>query len=183
LVLALAHGLIHRGFCSDHDAHFGRELESAVTFGLLCGGHHEPLARQFVLERTNFGRLHGCVICLGFWCEVVVMGTPPNRDQSEGMQGILSGHPQPFFLVFVVYGTAVEQRGRGLDGFAIGATVHARYFVRGPLTGEGRMEISARVFGSSILAYGFGMIILFYWIGPTLSVRASAFRLADDYRT
>jgi glycerol uptake facilitator-like aquaporin len=70
-----------------------------------------------------------------------------------------------FFLVFVVFGTAVDPRGPKVGGFAIGLTVTAGILAIGPLTG-GSMN-PARSFGPAIVAHVFeGQTA--YWIGPLL---------------
>jgi glycerol uptake facilitator-like aquaporin len=70
-----------------------------------------------------------------------------------------------FFLVFVVFGTAVDPRGPKVGGFAIGLTVTAGILAIGPLTG-GSMN-PARSFGPAIVGHVFeGQTA--YWIGPLI---------------
>jgi glycerol uptake facilitator-like aquaporin len=70
-----------------------------------------------------------------------------------------------FFLVFVVFGTAVDPKGPKVGGFAIGLTVTAGILGIGPLTG-GSMN-PARSFGPAVVTHLFeGQAA--YWIGPLL---------------
>jgi len=70
-----------------------------------------------------------------------------------------------FFLVFVVYGTAVDPRGPKIGGLAIGFTVTVDILFGGPLTGAAMNP--ARTFGPA-LASGHWHNHLVYWIGPLL---------------
>lgn len=55
-----------------------------------------------------------------------------------------------FFLVFVVHGTGVDERGRRVAGLAIGSTVTLDILFGGPLTGTAMNP--ARVFGPAVAA-------------------------------
>ena len=68
-----------------------------------------------------------------------------------------------FFLVFVIFGTAVDERGPKVGGFAIGLTVAADILAIGPLTG-GSMN-PARSFGPAV-ASGVYTAQFIYWIAP-----------------
>lgn len=68
-----------------------------------------------------------------------------------------------FFLVFVVFGTAVDPKGPKVGGFAIGLTLAAAIFAIGPLTGASLNP--ARSFGPAIVTGIFeGQTA--YWVGP-----------------
>src|SRR5207248_4726319 len=80
--------------------------------------------------------------------------------QAIGLEAIAT-----FFLVFVVFGTAVDPRAPKVGGFAIGLAVTAGILAIGPLTG-GSMN-PARSFGPAIVTKIFqGQAA--YWIGPFL---------------
>lgn len=88
------------------------------------------------------GATAAAVICLSlFTRDVIVSGTPQlNSDPTLGPvltpgQGILVEGILTFFLVFVVHGTAVDERGRRVAGLAIGATITLDILFGGPLTG------------------------------------------------
>ena len=68
-----------------------------------------------------------------------------------------------FFLVFVVFGTAVDPKAPKVGGFAIGLTVTADILAIGPLTGASMNP--ARSFGPAIVTGIFeGQAA--YWVGP-----------------
>jgi glycerol uptake facilitator-like aquaporin len=80
--------------------------------------------------------------------------------QAVGLEAIAT-----FFLVFVVFGTAVDPKSPKVGGFAIGLTVAADILAIGPLTG-GSMN-PARSFGPAVASGIFeGQAV--YWIGPLL---------------
>ena len=115
-----------------------------------------------------FGGFSAALICLGlFGRDVVVMGTPQLAINLSAMQGTLVEAILTFFLVFVVYGTAVDERGRspGFAGFAIGATITLDILFGGPLTGAAMNP--ARVFGPALASW-FWHDHYVYWIGPLI---------------
>ena len=68
-----------------------------------------------------------------------------------------------FFLVFVIFGTAVDPKAPRVGGFAIGLTIAADILAIGPLTGASMNP--ARSFGPAI-ATNIWEGHLIYWIGP-----------------
>jgi MIP family channel proteins len=166
LAIALAHGLTIAVFVSATLHISGGHLNPAVTFGVLCGGHITlaTAIRHWISQLL--GAFSAALICLGlFGRDVVVTGTPQLAINLSPAQGILVEGILTFFLVFVVYGTAVDPRGRGLAGLAIGATITLDILFGGPLTG-GAMN-PARVFGPA-LASNFWKAHYVYWLGPML---------------
>jgi len=70
-----------------------------------------------------------------------------------------------FFLVFAVFGTAVDPRHPNVGGFGIGLTIAADILVGGPLTGAAMNP--ARVLGTGFLLGGaFWAEHWVYWVGP-----------------
>ena len=70
-----------------------------------------------------------------------------------------------FFLVFVVYGSAVDARAPKIGGLAIGATIALDILFAGPLTGGSMNPV--RTFGPA-LASGHWNNHFVYWVGPLL---------------
>src|SRR2546423_7438619 len=166
LGVALAHGLTIAAFVCATLHISGGNFNPAVTFGLLCGGHTNLATAIRYWIAQLLGAFVAAIICLGlFGRDVVQMGTPQLAINLNGMQGILVEAILTFFLVFVVYGTAVDERGRGLAGFAIGATVTLDILFGGPLTGAAMNP--ARVFGPA-LAANFWHDHYVYWLGPLI---------------
>jgi MIP family channel proteins len=166
LGVALAHGLTIAAFVSATMHISGGQLNPAVTFGLLCGGHMTIANAIRYWISQLLGGFTAALICLGlFGRDVVVTGTPQLAINLNAAQGILVEAILTFFLVFVVYGTAVDERGRRVAGFAIGSTITLDILFGGPLTGAAMNP--ARVFGPA-LAANFWHDHYVYWLGPLI---------------
>ena len=81
-----------------------------------------------------------------------------------------------FFLMFVIMGTAVDNRGVGktaaIGGFGIGLTVAADILCFGPLTGASMNP--ARSFGPALIGVTWDFHWV-YWVGPIAGALAAAF--------
>src|SRR5438132_6097704 len=166
LAVALAHGLTIAAFVSATMHISGGQLNPAVTFGLICGGHlgWADGIRYWISQLL--GGVCAALICLGlFGKTVVITGTPQLAIDLSGAQGILVEAILTFFLVFVVHGTGVDERGRRVAGLAIGSTITLDILFGGPLTGAAMNP--ARVFGTAVAA-NFWKADYVYWIGPLI---------------
>jgi MIP family channel proteins len=164
LAVALAHGLTIAAFVSATLHISGGQLNPAVTFGLVCGGHMKwPNALRYWIAQC-LGGISAALICLGlFGRDVVITGTPELAINLTPWQGILVEGILTFFLVFVVHGTAVDERGPLRSaGLVIGATITLDILFGGPLTGVAMNP--ARVFGPAFAA-NFWYDHYVYWIG------------------
>jgi MIP family channel proteins len=85
-----------------------------------------------------------------------------SRTSGMFLEGILT-----FFLVFVVFGTAVDPRGafNKIAGFAIGLTITMDILIGGPFTGAAMNP--ARAFGPELAAHYWHNAGV-YWVGPLL---------------
>ncbi len=166
LAIALAHGLTIAAFVSATMHISGGHLNPAVTFGVVCSGHMTWAAAIRYWIAQLLGGTAAALICLSlFGHDVVVTGTPQLAINLTPAQGILVEAILTFFLVFVVHGTGVDERGRRVAGLAIGATITLDILFGGPLTGAAMNP--ARVFGPA-LAAGFWKAHYVYWLGPML---------------
>jgi MIP family channel proteins len=166
LAIALAHGLTIAAFVSATMHISGGHLNPAVTFGVVCSGHITWAAAIRYWIAQLLGGTAAALICLSlFGHDVVVTGTPQLAINLTPAQGILVEAILTFFLVFVVHGTGVDERGRRVAGLAIGATITLDILFGGPLTGAAMNP--ARVFGPA-LAAGFWKAHYVYWLGPML---------------
>jgi MIP family channel proteins len=172
LAVALAHGLTIAAFVSATLHISGGQFNPAVTIGLVCGGHMSMIEAVRYWIAQLLGAIAAAFICLSlFNRDVIVNGTPQlNGNPTLGFmltpgQGILIEAILTFFLVFVVHGTAVDERGRRVAGLAIGATITLDILFGGPLTGAAMNP--ARVFGPAVAA-NFWKDHYVYWIGPFL---------------
>src|SRR5437588_5882986 len=171
LAIALAHGLTIAAFISATLHISGGQFNPAVTFGLVCGGHMTwPAAIRYWIAQL-LGATAAALICLGLFArDVVVTGTPQLAINLTPAQGILVEAILTFFLVFVVHGTGVDERGRRVAGLAIGSTITLDILFGGPLTGAAMNP--ARVFGPAVAA-SYWKAHYVYWIGPLIGGAAA----------
>ena len=98
--------------------------------------------------------------------KAVNFGAPALASGVTLFNGILIEAVFTFFLVFTIYGVAVDKRApQGAIGLAIGVIVIVALLVAGPLTGAALNP--ARAFGPALVA-GFWTHQYIYWIGPII---------------
>src|SRR5258708_5952589 len=95
----------------------------------------------------------------------VALGTPELMRDFPSWAGLALEATTTFFLVFVVFATAVDERGafRAIAGFGIGLTITLGIVVAGPYTGAALNP--ARAFGPALAAHHW-LNQLIYWVGP-----------------
>ena len=175
LQIALAHGLILALMVSAFMNVSGGHLNPAVTFGLLVARRITPtVAGVHVVAQVA-----GAVVA-AFALKVTMPAELFTATQGGGqsialdvtaMQAILLEAIATFFLMAVIYGTAVVETAPKIGGLAIGLTIAADIIAIGPLTGASMNP--ARSFGPAIASGVFaGQFI--YWVGPIIGAIAAA---------
>jgi MIP family channel proteins len=169
LGVALAHGLTIAVMVSATGAISGGHLNPAVTFGVLVGGHIgvKRSIAYWIAQLAGAAAAAYLILAIApnSGVQIVAAGTPDLAGNVSQGQGIAIEAVLTFFLVFVVYGSAVDPRAPKIGGLAIGLTITLDILVGGPLTG-GAMN-PARTFGPA-LASGHWNNHLVYWFGPML---------------
>lgn len=170
LGVALAHGLTIAVMVSATGGISGGHLNPAVTFGLLVGGQAKIKdAAAYWLAQLMGAAAAGFILVSLLadashpGAEIVAKGTP---DLSAGIsvpRGIIIEAILTFFLVFVVYGSAVDPRAPKIGGLAIGLTIVVDILFGGPLTGAAMNP--ARAFGPALASNHWDNHMV-YWIGP-----------------
>lgn len=167
LGVALAHGLTIAVMVSATGGISGGHLNPAVTFGLLVGGKMKPMdSIAYWIAQLAGGAAAGFLLVSLFGqngISIVAAGTPDLGKDVLLSTGIIIEIVLTFFLVFVVYGSAVDVRAPKIGGLAIGLTVGLDILFGGPLTGASMNP--ARTFGPA-LASGHWNNHIVYWIGP-----------------
>ena len=129
LAVAFAHGLAIAVMVSATGAISGGHLNPAVSFGLWVGGKIDlpRLAAYWVAQLL--GAVAAAFLLLYVFAQlpnqvpsdIVAKGTPDLlREGISSAQGIVIEGVLTFFLVFVVYGTAVDGRAPKLEGRGCG---------------------------------------------------------------
>ena len=164
--IALAHGLVLMTMVYATGHISGAHINPAVTFGM------------FITKKIRAGTAFGYIIAqlagsvLAGFLLVMLLPYAPGADPGVTMvsaeissaTGIAIEALLTFFLVFVIFGTAVDSKApAGFYGLAIGLVLTFDILVGGPLTGAAMNP--ARSFGPALIS-GFWENHLVYWIGP-----------------
>lgn len=170
LAIALAHGLALAVMISATAAVSGGHLNPAVSFGLWIAGKLPISSLIGYVIAQVLGALAATTLILVAIPEqvrAVSLGTPALADGVGIGSAIILEAILTFFLVFTVYGTAVDRRAPKVGGLFIGLSVTMGILVAGPLTG-GALN-PARHLGPALVAGGefLGQAWL-YWVGPLL---------------
>src|SRR3989338_2095560 len=167
--IALAHGLAIAVMVSATAAVSGGHLNPAVTIGLLCANKiNIATAINYVAAQCLGGMPAAALlkICLPAAALTAVnMGTPALASGITVTMGLITEMILTFFLVFVVYGTAVDKRAPQMGGLFIGLTISLGILMGGPITGAAMNP--ARHLGPALVAGEFSNIWL-YWLGPVI---------------
>lgn len=174
LEIAMAHGLILAVMVTA-TMRISGHLNPAVTIGFLATRRIAPLMAGVYIMAQLLGAILAAYVLKGMFAEGDFMtaragGTMVAQGISTSQAYVLEAIAT-FFLVFVVFGTAVDPRSPKVGGLAIGFTWAASILVLGPLTG-GSLN-PARSFGPA-LASGFWEGQFIYWLGPILGGIAAA---------
>ena len=172
LGIALAHGLTIAVMVSATAGISGGHLNPAVTFGLLVGGKISLKDSVAYWIAQLAGATAAGFLCVSLLGTAAVAGGTPDISTTllsvpvvSTCQAIIIEAVLTFFLVFVVYGSAVDARAPKIGGLAIGLTVALDILFGGPLTGAAMNP--ARTCGPA-LASGHWNNHFVYWIGPML---------------
>ena len=165
--IALAQGFTIAVMASATMAISGGHLNPAVTIGLFCAQKIDILnAIGYIISQclAAIAAVFLLKLCISNSALTAVqMGTPSLGDGVSVTAGLLTEIILTFFLVFVIYGTAVDKRAHKVGGLFIGLTVTLDILIGGPITGAAMNP--ARYLGPALLGGGFENFWL-YWIGP-----------------
>jgi MIP family channel proteins len=169
LTIALAHGLAIAIMVSAMGHISGGHFNPAVTIGFWVTKRLSTLDTLLywvvqVAGATAAAFLLRALIPEEIW-RSVALGTPELMRDFPSWAGLAMEATTTFFLVFVVFATAVDVRGtfRAIAGFGIGLTIVLGIVVAGPYTG-GALN-PARAFGPALASHHW-LNQLIYWVGP-----------------
>lgn len=172
--VALAHGLAIAVMISALGAVSGGHFNPAVTIGMWVTRRIDSvLGLGYIVAQLLGAALAAGLLVMLFpegLRSAAALGTPALKGvdfaQAVGIEAVLT-----FFLVTVIFGTAVDARAPKIGGLAIGLTITLDILAGGTLTGAAMNP--ARAFGPALLS-GQWADHLVYWIGPIVgSVVAS----------
>ena len=174
--VALAHGLAIGLMVLALGGVSGGHFNPAVTIGFWVTRRIATvLAAGYVVAQLLGAVVAGLLLFLLFpegLRTAAHLGTPtlgPATDfvHAVGIEAVLT-----FFLVTVIWGTAVDPRGpSGIAGLAIGLTISMDILAAGPLTGA--VMNPSRGFGTALVS-GYWNDQLVFWIGPVIGAVIAA---------
>jgi MIP family channel proteins len=168
LEIAVAHGIILSVMVSALMRISGH-FNTAVTVGFLAARRIAPMMAGIYIVAQLLGAMVAAYALKGLFPHDIYLaarggGQFVSLDIST-TQAIVLEIIGTFFLVFVIFGTAVDPHGPKVGGFAIGLTIAADILAFGPFTGASMNP--ARSFGPAV-ASGMFEGHLIYWIGPII---------------
>jgi MIP family channel proteins len=174
LIAAMAHGLILALMVTE-TMRISGHLNPAVTIGFLVTKRINPVMAVIYIIAQLLGALVAAYALKATFPASVVAATRLGgqfvASDATTFQAILCEAIATFFLVFVVFGTAVDPKAPQVGGFAIGLTVAADILAIGSRTGASMNP--ARSFGPAVVSGVFeGHMV--YWIGPIIGGIAAA---------
>jgi aquaporin Z len=165
--VALAHGLAIAVMVSATAAVSGGHLNPAVSFGMALVGRMNPgTMLQYWAAQCLGGIAAAACARLTYTAQSVAtiqIGIPSPRNGTGVAQVLVAEIITTFFLVFVVFGTAVDRRAPKLGGLFIGLTVALDIMAIGPISGAAMNP--ARHIGPALLGGSLSHTWL-YWLGP-----------------
>lgn len=165
--IALAHGLTIAVMVSATAAISGGHLNPAVTFGAWLTGKIDVInAGGYVISQCLGGLFAASLLKLSIPGETLIaiqMGTPVLGTGVRLINGVVMEFFLTFFLVFVVFGTAIDPRAPKMGGLFIGLTVVLDILAGAPISGAAMNP--ARHLGPALMGGGLQNFLL-YWVGP-----------------
>jgi len=169
LGIALAHGLAFALMVSSLGHISGGHFNPAVTIGIWVTKRLSTIDAILYWVAQLAGAaaaafLLKAVVPEDTW-RAVALGTPDLARDFPRWAGMSLEAVTTFFLVLVVFATAVDEKGtfRSIAGFGIGLTITLGILVAGPLTGAALNP--ARAFGPALAATHWAHHGV-YWVGP-----------------
>lgn len=175
--IALAHGLTLAVFITATAAISGGHVNPAVTVGAwITGKINSAGAIGYIVAQCLGAIVAAAVIKLVLPAAALAevgMGTPAVNTAAGITVGmaLVMEIVLTFFLMFAVYGTAMDRRAPKLGGLLIGLTVTLDILAGGPVSGAAMNP--ARHLGPALLGGGTQNLWL-YWVGPVAGASLAA---------
>lgn len=172
--IAFAHGLAIALMVSALGAVSGGHFNPAVTVAMWVTRRIGTISAAGYVVAQLAGAVLASLALLALFPEglrdeakmgAAALGPGIDFARGVGIEAILT-----FFLVIVIFGTAVDARAPKLGGIAIGLTITMAILAAGPLTGAAMNP--ARAFGPAVVA-GVWDDHVVYWIGPIIGAVAA----------
>ena len=160
----------------------GAHFNPAVTISMLATGNVKLMRATVYIVAQLLGGIAGAGILtlifpalgeLGRNNDGVNLGVPGLGPDVTAFGGVLLEAVMTFFLVLVIFGTAVDSRGpKAIAPLLIGLTITMDIVFGGSITGAAMNP--ARAFGPEVVQQDFTNFWI-YWIGPIVGGLVAAF--------
>lgn len=176
VAVALAHGLAFGLMIAAAGHLSGGFFNPAIAFGLWVAGRLSAAKTlTYVVAQLTGAVVAALLLRYIFQSDLsdqLDLGAPAIAKAGEAAfivgraRGFVTEGILTFFLMYVIYGTAVDRRGAGgIAPLAIGLAVTMDFFMGGPLTGAAMNP--ARAFGPALVA-NFWTDHWIYWVAPII---------------
>jgi len=169
LGIAVAHGLAIAIMVSALGHVSGGHFNPAITIGFWVTKRVSTLDVVLYWTAQLAGAIVAALLLKALvpeetWC-AVALGTPALVRDFSRLSAMILEAITTFFLVLVVFATAVDEKGtfRSIAGFGIGLTITLGIMVAGPFTGAALNP--ARAFGPALASSHWASQGV-YWVGP-----------------
>jgi aquaporin TIP len=176
VAIALAHGLAIGLMIAAAGHISGGVYNPAISLALLAIGKLPPVkALAYIVAQCLGCALAAVALKAAFPADAVdavALGTPALGPGVSVGQGFLVELILTFFLMYAIYGTAIDTRGPAtIAGLVIGLVITMDILAGGALTGAAMNP--ARAFGPA-LVQGAWRDQWLYWVAPTLGALLAA---------
>lgn len=165
--IAFAHGLAIAVMVTATAATSGGHLNPAVSLGILLSGNMSVKDFGGYVVAQCLGAIAASSLLMSALPEIALdsvnYGIPAVGESATASMAVVSEIVLTFFLVFVVFGTAVDKRAPKMGGLFIGLTVALDIFMGGPISGAAMNP--ARWLGPAVISGDF-LNAWVYWVGP-----------------
>ncbi|HWE01907.1 MAG TPA: MIP family channel protein [Tepidisphaeraceae bacterium] len=171
LAIALAFGLAVAVIVAAIGHVSGAHINPAVTTALFVSGKIKlPDAILYVLSQLAAAVVAALALRALLGPQAAAAGVT-HLNHISALQGVVIEAVLTFFLVFVIFGTAVDMRAQKLPSLFIGLIIVIDIVVGGPFTGASMNP--ARSFGPALVS-GMWQDHWIYWVGPIFGGAAAA---------
>ncbi len=173
--IALAYGLAYAAMISATAALSGGHLNPAVTVGLLAARKIDAAtAVRYIVAQCLGAMVAMFVLQLAMpsmALAAVGFGTPALGENIAPFEGLLTEFILTFFLMFVFYGTLIDQRAPKMGGLFVGLIVIIGFLMGSSISGAAMNP--ARHFGPAFISWSFDNLWI-YWVGPIAGASLAA---------
>jgi aquaporin Z len=181
VAIAFAHGLAIGLLIMAAGHVSGGHFNPAVTIGMIATRRIEPAVGGMYIVSQMLGAVAGTVAILATFPEsardAVNLGVPAVGIGYTSGNALMAEIVTTFFLVFVIFGAAVDQRSaKAVGGLAIGLAITMDIFATGAISGAAMNP--ARWLGPAIIG-GHWDDFWIWIVGPVVGAVAAAYLFND----